>query len=426
MPDRYWVGTGNWDSSNTANWRTTSGGTTTAAVPTNADDVYFDANSTAGTCTIVGNRPCQNINFRGPSGSSNYTGTFTLPTGTTVSIGGAANAGGSITLSPAMTFGAGSIGTFSNASSTATFTSNGKTFPGNISIAGPGGSLVNFADNWTIQGTFTGNTVAQKNIRSSVSGTLRTITVEGGLNGGGNLTGTVADILLKMTGTGILSGYFTNCSIEIASPAGTITQNSLRIGGCPFTYTQGNYISTAGVSTEGTLTSFNNVSGINFHSLFGIGGGGQTITLNSNMNIVNGISTVGGTANYTINGPLYTLFVGGNITGQGPAGYGFLGTASIQMNGSTSALINRSTTGSYSIENNLSINKSGVATVTLDSTLTALSWGITGRTLTAASSAQFNPGTTTVGTPNNSNVSISENISFYNFSPGTTTTINII
>ena len=40
MADRYWVGTGNWDATNTANWRTTSGGATTAAVPINSDDVY--------------------------------------------------------------------------------------------------------------------------------------------------------------------------------------------------------------------------------------------------------------------------------------------------------------------------------------------------------------------------------------------------
>lgn len=53
MANRYWVGgTGTWDSSNTTNWSTTSGGAGGASVPTVSDDAFFDANSGAGTVTV--------------------------------------------------------------------------------------------------------------------------------------------------------------------------------------------------------------------------------------------------------------------------------------------------------------------------------------------------------------------------------------
>lgn len=54
MADRYWVGgSGTWDSSSTANWSTTSGGAAGASAPTSADIAWFDANSGAGTVSVV-------------------------------------------------------------------------------------------------------------------------------------------------------------------------------------------------------------------------------------------------------------------------------------------------------------------------------------------------------------------------------------
>lgn len=53
MAARFWVGgTGLWDNANTANWATTSGGASGAAVPTSSDDVTFDSNSGA-TATVT-------------------------------------------------------------------------------------------------------------------------------------------------------------------------------------------------------------------------------------------------------------------------------------------------------------------------------------------------------------------------------------
>lgn len=46
MATYYWVGgSGTWDSSNTANWASTSGGAGGAGCPTQSDDVVFDSNS---------------------------------------------------------------------------------------------------------------------------------------------------------------------------------------------------------------------------------------------------------------------------------------------------------------------------------------------------------------------------------------------
>ena len=74
MADKYWVGTGTWNTTNTANWRTTSGGATTTSVPTAADNVYFDANSGAGTCTISGDVSCLTFSTAGSGAINASTG----------------------------------------------------------------------------------------------------------------------------------------------------------------------------------------------------------------------------------------------------------------------------------------------------------------------------------------------------------------
>ena len=71
MP-RYWVGgAGTWDGSDTTHWSDISNGSGGFSVPTNTDDVYFDANSGTGTYTVTvasGNRPCNNFNTTGFTG----------------------------------------------------------------------------------------------------------------------------------------------------------------------------------------------------------------------------------------------------------------------------------------------------------------------------------------------------------------------
>jgi hypothetical protein len=75
MANRFWVGgTGTWDSTNTANWSTTSGGAGGASVPTSADFVTFNASSGGGAITLAFDAPCQGIDFR------DYTGVFDFST----------------------------------------------------------------------------------------------------------------------------------------------------------------------------------------------------------------------------------------------------------------------------------------------------------------------------------------------------------
>jgi hypothetical protein len=61
MADRYWVGgSGNWNSTNTGNWSTSSGGSSGASAPVSGDDVFFDAGSDSGagfTVTITTTGP---------------------------------------------------------------------------------------------------------------------------------------------------------------------------------------------------------------------------------------------------------------------------------------------------------------------------------------------------------------------------------
>lgn len=143
MANRYWVGgTNTWNATATGKWSTTSGGAAGAAVPTAADDVFFNAASGAGTCTVGSAVSCRSINFTG------YTGTFDF-NGQPFSLG--TSTAGGITL--------GSGGTYNNTggatialASTATgniIRCNGKTIPCDMQDGTGSGS-------WTLQDNFSG------------------------------------------------------------------------------------------------------------------------------------------------------------------------------------------------------------------------------------------------------------------------------
>jgi len=130
---RYWVGgTGNWDNATTTRWSATSGGLGGASVPTSADDVIFDAASSAGSYTVtivatIGAR-CNSLTFAAPaSGTVTWAGTaalyihgnVTLPaTGLTRTYSGAI--------------------TLSGSTAGKTFTTNGVVLASNIFVDGIG------------------------------------------------------------------------------------------------------------------------------------------------------------------------------------------------------------------------------------------------------------------------------------------------
>lgn len=71
MANRYWVGgTNTWNSTVGTKWALTSGGAGGQAIPTSADDVFFDAASGAVTCTIsTGNTGAKSITCTGFTGT---------------------------------------------------------------------------------------------------------------------------------------------------------------------------------------------------------------------------------------------------------------------------------------------------------------------------------------------------------------------
>lgn len=134
MADRYWVGgTGTWDSTNTANWSTSSGGAGGESVPTAADNVIFDAGSDAGSAFVVtmadSPRVCNDFTASGLDFGMTLAGTSI---GLTVS--------GSLSF-PATNFTRSYTGitTFDATTTGKTITTNGVTFGSSIVFDGVGG-----------------------------------------------------------------------------------------------------------------------------------------------------------------------------------------------------------------------------------------------------------------------------------------------
>jgi len=120
MAIRFWVGgTGTWSSSDTSHWAASSGGAPGASVPGASDNVNFDANSGTGTVTI--NYSPSIIAFN----SANSTLTFSGTNGLTAS--------GNVTLGSGNTY---SVTGTLTATGNCTFTSNGKSWAGDVTFNG--------------------------------------------------------------------------------------------------------------------------------------------------------------------------------------------------------------------------------------------------------------------------------------------------
>lgn len=140
---RFWVGgTGTWNSS-TAHWSASSGGSSGASVPTSADNVFLDGNST-GTITMdlnAANIKSADLNFTG------FTGTFAGAGGTQ-----SWNIYGNLTLGASGTYTATAFCNLVGTSGTLTITTNGVTIPWYISIFS-GGATYQLGDNCTVSST---------------------------------------------------------------------------------------------------------------------------------------------------------------------------------------------------------------------------------------------------------------------------------
>ena len=93
MAERHWVGgTASWDATAGTKWALTNGGAGGQAVPTAADDVYFDSGSGTPVVTLTTGIVCRSIDCNG------YTGTISHPNSVTVNIGDGTAGAGSIAL----------------------------------------------------------------------------------------------------------------------------------------------------------------------------------------------------------------------------------------------------------------------------------------------------------------------------------------
>jgi hypothetical protein len=212
VANRYWIGTGNWDATNTANWSVSSGGAGGASVPSSPDAVFFDAGSGGGTCTVTAVANCAGLNCTGFTGTLtgssqiNCNGDFTLVVGMNYTRTGVTSIGGTgtrnvttagktlysiISSATATNFNGNvySLGSFQQSAGTVTLNNN--LTCQSLTLSGPGVKVFN-ANNaiitltapstvWNYSGSnLTFNRGTSKIVLSSISTAARTF-VGGGL-----------------------------------------------------------------------------------------------------------------------------------------------------------------------------------------------------------------------------------------------------
>jgi len=271
-------GNNNWGQTGAgSNWSLTSGGAGGQTVPTASDDVFFDGNSP--NCTVdTSARVAKSLIFTG------YTNTITMSQQITVS--------GSITLVSAMTIaGAGAL----LANAAATLTSNGKTWPNDLSLTGS--VTYTFADNWTVTGLTTLGSGAQ-----TMTMTSNQITCNGGLTTGvtsGSLSGTC----LIVVGGGTVTGNTGRINNSLTfNSAGTITfasGSSLTFGTGTYTYTAGTFSFAGGHTLFLPAAGTMNLDGVTWKDVT-ITNAGGTVTVTFSSKLVNsGLLTIGTGAGIT-------------------------------------------------------------------------------------------------------------------------------
>lgn len=221
MANRYWVGgTATWNTTAGTKWASTSGGAGGETVPTASDDVFFDANSGAGSnVTLATTSVARSINCTG------FTGTITHPAATNLALGdGTAGAGNvALLLSAGMTYTLGSVTTsaFSFISTSATqqtITTNGKTL-GNWTVNGVGSSYL-LADSNTVDSTAT---VTLTNGTLNTNGQACSWGIFSSVNGN-NRTLTMGASAITITGSTALAFTLSTSSAQMANM--TITANT--------------------------------------------------------------------------------------------------------------------------------------------------------------------------------------------------------
>ena len=329
MANRYWVGgTAAWDGTAGSKWALTSGGAGGQAVPTSADDVFFNAASGAGTCTVVTARVARSVNFTG------FTGTFNMQSAATLTLSGSATfvAGMTLTISGAST------AIIFNA--TATITSAGKTLPG-VTVNATGGT-VTLADALTVSTinatTLTAGTLALANFNLSTG-------------------------IFSSSGTSTRAISFGSGNIALTSTnAATVVLAMATVTGFSWTGTGGftrNQAATATVSLGGTAGG-STVRALNL--TVNAGSATLTITTNSwfkNVDFTGSTSTVSG--GYNASGNL-TLASGGTYTSLSPT---FRESGTVTSTGKTiDAVTVNASGGTVTLADAMTLNTNSTFTLT--------------------------------------------------------------
>jgi hypothetical protein len=271
MADRYWVGgTASWDGTAGTKWSATSGGPGGAAVPTSADDVFFDAASGTVVVTTSGTIAAKSINCTGYTGT--LTGNATL------------NVSGSITLVAGMTYTYNGVITING---TGTITSAGKTLCTNLTIDGIG-IIVSLAD-----------ALRTSNFLTVTAGTFTTNSFN--VTIGGNLSSTSGSVrAINLGSSTVLCQGSSPVSLNASNLTFNAGTSTIVSDSIPTTFAGGG-LTFYNVSFTNTITGTHTITGSNVFNNF-------SVTAPSTA----GIKTVNFSARQTINGTLSTTGTAGN------------------------------------------------------------------------------------------------------------------
>jgi hypothetical protein len=235
MANRYWVGTGTWNTTNTTNWSTASNGSGGASVPSSADAVIFNASS--GNCTLGSQVQCLTLVMTGYSGifdagssASNYQILIWSQGTATVFV---AQTSGTVSGYPVI-----NLYTSSSLSRTITALTGASGSKWNVvcATAGSGSTTI-----------FTTNSIFNDvNIQGITNITSTTVTFQGNVNFGSSVTRTAGTSVLTLSSqtSTIKTLNITNtydCPITFDSPSGgyKLTSNIYTSSSRTLTFTQG-------------------------------------------------------------------------------------------------------------------------------------------------------------------------------------------
>ena len=329
MADRYWVTGGNGVWTSTGNWSATSGGSSGASVPTNADNAFFDQTA---TYTVTGNATALNVLV------SAGTVTFTL---------GINGFGG--TAATYFTFNSGTVAGFS-ASSTTTFSTTATLVINTNGVALTGAGSVIFGISTRTGTVSLGSDFAITGAINSAKVTLAYGTLDLGsfkLTSEGQFTTANAVLHTLAFGTG-------NITITGANSGNVAWDTSIGTNNVTGTPTVNISYNVAGSLTVATQVGGTEANSISFNFTTGT----YTLTfLNTTGYVARSVSFAGFGGTWASRTAPTTIY--GDLTLSAVAGFSVAATANVLIFGSTSATTRIITSNGKTLDCPITINGSG-------------------------------------------------------------------